>query len=346
MSVLILLFCGVWWTACSKSDSSPEPQPYLLQVPAGFPEWSDMPDNPMTVQGVELGRRLFYDKRLSGSNQISCASCHRQDLSFSDGVAFSNIGASGRPLHRHAPALINLLWTRQGLFWDGGSTNLESQAFAPLASEDEMHQDLWQLSEELREDPDYVRRFTQVFQDPEISAASVVKAIAQFERSLVSAGSRYDRYRQQESVAFSQAELRGRQLVQQLCSSCHAGELFTDNSFHNNGIDEDFSDESFDRLFTGRYRITQLPEDKGRFKTPTLRNLLLTAPYMHDGRFASLPEVLDHYQSGIKASATLDPSLPAGGLLFSKEDKQAILSFLATLTDSSFIRHKPFSNPF
>lgn len=325
------------------------PHPYTLEIPANFPVPPNDPDNPLTVEGVELGRMLFYDKRLSNSNQLSCASCHRQELAFSDGVALSNIGESGKMLPRHSPALINLAWALNGLFWDGGSTNLESQAFGPLTSEDEMHQNLSELEAELKAVPEYEERFQKAF-GGQIKSALIVKALAQFQRTLISGNSRYDRYvREEHGADLSSEESQGLALFTAKCKSCHSGELFTDNAFHNNGIDSDFSKNDLDGLYKGRFRISYNPSDLGKFKTPTLRNVMLTAPYMHDGRFATLQQVLEHYQSGVQVSPTIDQLLYQNegkpGIPMTGQQKKAIIAFLSSLTDEAFVQNKKLSDP-
>ncbi len=323
--------------------------PVDLDVPGNFPKPFNDPDNPLTKEGIALGKLLFYDTRLSGSNRLSCASCHQPELAFSDGVALSRIGESGKTLPRHSPALINLAWMTNGLFWDGGSTNLESQAFGPLTNEDEMHQNLSELEYELSQVPDYVRRFKLAFNSV-VKSAAIVKAIAQFERTLISGNSRYDQYsRKERNVILSAEELHGLVLVKTKCGGCHVGELFTDNSFHNNGLDDDFSNTTLDGLFQGRYRISYQLADLGKFKTPTLRNVMLTAPYMHDGRFATLDQVLTHYQHGIKSSLTTDQLLYQDngrpGIPLSITERSAIIAFLQSLTDNSFIQNKNLLKP-
>lgn len=349
--ILLQLFLLFTVVACQKKESKPEPQAFRLQVPANFPPVNEMESNPLTKEGVELGRRLFYDKRLSGNNQISCASCHQQQLGFADGVALNSIGVSGKLLLRNTQPLFNMAWINSGLFWDGGATNLESQAFAPLANPDEMHQDFFQLVEELKGIPDYVQRFRFVFGDVEIKTGYIAKALAQFQRTLISASSKYDLYKRKEQQVYLNAkELEGLAIVQSKCSGCHSSELFTDNLFHNNGIDADFSNSSAEGTFKGRFRITQNPADLGKYRTPTLRNVLLTAPYMHDGRFASIEEVLRHYSAGVRYSATLDTLVRQNGgipgIPLSEGEKQSIIAFLRTLSDSAFIRNQQFSNPF
>ncbi|MCF2443504.1 cytochrome-c peroxidase [Dyadobacter sp. CY345] len=333
-------------TACGKEESvDPEPLNFQFVVPDNFPQPVWDTENPMTRNGIELGRMLFYDVRLSGNNKISCASCHDQKLAFSDGKALSSNGVSGTVLHRHTPALINLAWANNGLFWDGGSTNLESQAFGPLTAADEMQQDLFELVDELNNVPEYVKQFDLVFED-KISSQNIVKALAQFQRTLVSSNSRYDKFRRNEPGGdLSPTELHGLELVRQKCQSCHAGELFTDNSFHNNGIDADFDNDQYEGLFQGRFRVSYNPADLGSFKTPTLRNVALTAPYMHDGRFTNLEDVIDHYSQKILVSPTLDKQIPNNGFQFSVVEKEAIMAFLKTLTDEEFVTNSEFSSP-
>ncbi|WP_439555553.1 cytochrome-c peroxidase [Dyadobacter sp.] len=347
IKTIAFLAAAVWsLSSCSsRQDMEPEPQAYSFQVPAHFPQPVFNTHNPMSREGIELGRKLFYDVRLSANNKVSCASCHDPKLAFTDGERFSKAGVSGTALHRHSPALFNLAWTNNGLFWDGGSTNLESQVFGPLTAHDEMAQNLYELVDELNAVPTYVSGFENAFQEP-VSSQNVAKALAQFQRSLVSAGSRYDRYRlNQTGGSLTSDELAGLTLVRQKCQGCHTGELFTDQSYHNNGIDADFSNMEHEGLYMGRYRISYDLADLGKFKTPSLRNVALTAPYMHDGRFSSLEDVLEHYSAGVKPSATLDARLPASGLSLSAQENKQIISFLHTLSDPDFTQNPEHQKP-
>lgn len=338
-------------SSCKKEEvmvTDDTPYAVRLEVPANFPKYIDDLDNPLTTEGIELGRLLFYDTRLSGNNKLSCSSCHKQNFAFSDAVALNNIGVSGQTLNRHSPALINLAWASNGLFWDGGVTNLESQAFAPLTSADEMHQNLTELEYELKQVPAYVKKFKLVFND-EIKSANVVKALSQFQRTLISGNSRYDKYiRKEEGATLSNLELNGLNLINSKCKSCHVGELFTDNGYHNNGLDAIFNDDH-EGIYQGRYRITHNPLDMGKFKTPTLRNVMLTAPYMHDGRLKTIDDVLEHYNAGLKSAETIDRLLFQNnnklGIPISSNEKEAIKAFLHALTDNDFISNKKFSNP-
>ncbi|REA60142.1 cytochrome-c peroxidase [Dyadobacter luteus] len=345
MKQIAFLAAALWLTSCSKNEIEPEPETYTFQVPKHFPQPVFDTHNAMSWQGIELGRKLFYDMRLSANNKVSCASCHDPKLAFTDGVQFSEAGVSGTALHRHSPALFNLAWANNGLFWDGGSTNLESQVFGPLTAHDEMAQNLYELIDELNAEADYVLRFQNTFSEP-VSSQNVAKALAQFQRSLVSASSKYDRYRlNSPGGSLTTDELAGMALVRQKCQSCHAGELFTDQGYHNNGIDSDFSNAEHEGLYMGRYRISYDLADVGKFKTPSLRNVALTAPYMHDGRFNSIEDVLTHYSEGVKESATLDPHLPPGGLKLTDQQKKQISAFLHTLTDIDFINNVNHQKP-
>ena len=330
-------------------DVETDNSPYDLRIPAFFPKAVDMPDNPLTEAGVELGRHLFYEPMLSATNTVSCATCHRQEKGFSDGLVLSNTGISGKALKRHSPALFNLAWADQGFFWDGGSKNLESQAFAPLAHPDEMGSYFPEMLSRLSSKEKYITLFQKAFNEAP-SAAGVAKALAQFQRTIISAESRYDLYRRgKTTTSLNASEVRGMNLVQQKCADCHSGELFTDKGFHNNGIDDDFSDDSHEEIYLGRYRMTRAFIDIGAFKTPSLRNVMVSAPYMHDGRFSSIDEVLEHYRSGIKESLYTDKLLYQSngnvGIPMTDQDVKDIKAFLSALTDEEFLKNKQYSNP-
>ncbi|MBX2844388.1 MAG: cytochrome-c peroxidase [Flammeovirgaceae bacterium] len=348
--ILFILLSG-FVIACDQ-DISPEITPTFIEldVPEYMGKTVPFPErNPFSKEGIELGRMLFYDPILSSNNQISCATCHKQELAFSDGVALSTLGVSGNTLQRHAPAIINLAWN-DGLFWDGGAKDLESLTFAPLAHPDEMNQDITELVEELKQIPDYRERFKKVFGKDTIQSALIVRALAQFQRSLISHNSKYDKYlRNEEGGTLNSLELKGMELVGKKCSNCHSGEFFTDFSYHNNGLDAVFPAEP-EHVGKGRNRVTLNPEELGAFKTPTLRNIMLTAPYMHDGRFKSIEEVLDHYAQNMVNSPTLDTTFILQnenfGVPLSEEEKEAIVAFFQTLTDFTFINNQAHSNPF
>lgn len=319
------------------------PTPWQPALPTNLPPTLPVPErNPLTREGVLLGRKLFYDVRLSGPNTVACATCHLPEKAFSDGVALASHGASGRPLPRHAPALQNLAWAT-GYFWDGGATDLESQAFGPIRNPDEMNQDLAALVTELGAVPEYPALFRAAFPALGLSTVTIARALAQFERTLITGNAPYDRWVRHEAGATLAADaVAGLAVVRQKCGACHAGDLFTDNAYHNNGLDTTYS-AALERLAWGRARITDQAADLGKYKTPTLRNVALTAPYMHDGRFPTLDAVLDHYDHGVLPSATLDAAVQPGGtpgLRLSPDERRQIMAFLQTLTDTTFT-HNP-----
>lgn len=320
-----------------------DPVVALLATPAHFPAQPVVSYNPTTLEGVVLGRILFYDPALSGNNRVSCATCHHPEKAFADGVARTSLGVSGRPLARNSPALINLAWDMGGFFWDGGATNLESQIIGPLSHPDEMNKNVATLAGELAANSDYVSRFKAAFPADAANAVStqnVLKALAQYMRTLVSANAPYDQF-VLGRVTQTALEKEGMAVFDATCASCHTRQtnLFMDGGFHNNGLDDTYSADD-ERIAMGRFRITEKAEDMGKFKTPTLRNLAYTAPYMHDGRFQTLEQVLDHYTSSLKPSATLDPVLRTTRLL--PNERRALLAFLSTLNDESFTTNPLF----
>lgn len=316
------------------------PRPLKLQYPAYFGNRIDVPDdNPTTVEGVALGRRLFYESALSANGKVSCASCHRQELAFTAGRRFSR-GIGFTATTRNSMSLVNLLWVRN-FFWDGRARGLEEQAATPLTHPDEMGQALCVSAEILQRNEDYRMRFREAFGTDTISGELICKALAQFERTLISADSRYDRYLRGEYLP-SDAEKSGIRLFFEGaggCGHCHGGPKTYNELYHNNGLDSLPADK-------GREALTGQLYDRGRFRVVSLRNIALTAPYMHDGRFTDLRQVLDHYGDHIAGSATLSPFLKAGGLGLSETEKNDIIAFLQMLTDSTFVKDKRFSNPF
>ncbi len=356
--------------ACASSDSiEPEqpfaPVPYPLKTPYYFGNNFQIPEeNPTTVEGVALGRMLFYEKRLSGNNTQSCASCHQQAKAFTDNKQFSK-GIEGALGVKNAMSLSNLLWTKR-FFWDGRSSSLEEQALIPIQDPLEMHETLENAVAKLQADADYPNKFRLAFGSDSVTAENIGKALAQFQRTLISDNSRYDQYlrgeyqpTEQEQLGLSMFQthpipeigLRGGN-----CGDCHvgamlSGELTAFQGFHNNGLDTD------ETLKSGLQNVTGNPFDKGKFKAPTLRNIALTAPYMHDGRFNTLEEVLEHYNEHVQRSQTLDPLIIEASneivingasiqLHLTHTEKEAIIAFLNMLTDSSFIQNEAFSNPF
>ncbi|HIG52748.1 MAG TPA: cytochrome-c peroxidase [Candidatus Latescibacteria bacterium] len=329
---LTLLLLG----ACSGGDkgttpASPHnPTPYALDVPAGFPLPEIPANNPLTIEGVELGRLLFTDPILSVDSTVACASCHLRESAFADARRFSK-GVNGLTSRNSMP-LFNLLWS-PSFFWDGRSASLEDQAIHPVQNPIEMGEDWSTVTAKLTRHPTYPRLFAQAFgADKPIGQKLAVQAIAQFERTLVSADTKYDRWLA-GTEEFTPEEERGFLLFhteQADCFHCHVAPLFTDNQFHNNGLDLDPADPGLARQTEGRL-------DRGKFKTPSLRNIEYTAPYMHDGRFQTLQEVIEHYNSGFHRSNLTDPlMLIRPGLNLNIKEKQSLISFLKTLSDPQF----------
>ncbi len=320
----------------ASDQTLPPPTPYQLTTPAFFPNLALPSSNPLTEEGIDLGRALFHDRMLSLDNTVSCADCHQQSVSFSDARILS-LGVDGKQGKRHSMPLINLAWATS-FFWDGRAPTLEQQALAPIKDRLEMNETMANVILKLREHDEYPKLFASAFGDRRITGRRISQAIAQFERTLISANSRYDRYLV-GAEEFTEEEKRGLELFNSEkaeCFHCHGTALFTDHKFHNNGLDEAPSD-------LGRALFTNEGRHRGLFKTPTLRNIAVTAPYMHDGRFSTLAEVIDFYDSGVKRSATLDPLMQDGRPLeLSDEEKAALIAFLSTLTDEEFLQTSSF----
>ncbi len=343
---LMVLFIAIG--SCDDDDAIDEngydPKPYALTVPDGFPPMDIPGDNPLTVKGVELGRMLFHDPILSADGSQSCASCHAQDFAFTDKNLRFSVGIDGLSGDRNAMAIINLGWS-SSFFWDGRAGSLEEQALGPVVNPIEMHNTWTNAVAQLQAHPDYPKRFFQAFGTDQIDSMLVVKAIAQFERTFISSDSPFD-LRERGEGNMSAAARRGEILFiteKGDCFHCHppSGMLFTDDRFHNNGLDSVFSD-------IGLGKITGNPNDNGKFKTPTLRNVEFTAPYMHDGRFQTLEEVVEFYTSGVTISPTIDPLMTKvnGRADLTDQDKADLVAFLKALSDSKFTSNSGFFSPF
>jgi len=293
--------------------------------------------NPPSAAAFALGRTLFYDARLSHDGSVSCGSCHQQAVAFANAGHRLSHGVRGQLGTRNAPALQNLRW-KVDFFWDGGPKNLETLLLALLTNPVEMDETLDNVLRKFNADANYPRRFAQVYGGAgPINSQQFLRALAQFTAVLTSANSRYDHnVRGEAGGTLTPAEQSGRVLFEAKCSSCYATDLFTDYSFRNNGLDRLFGADS------GRAHITGRASDVGRFRVPSLRNVALTAPYMHDGRLATLPAVLAHYAGGVQPSATLDTALqPPGGALgiaLTAQEQADLIAFLGTLTDEDFLR--------
>lgn len=339
----LVLILSTLLASCRKDEVNSAvasgPTPYALVIPRGLPPMQIPPNNPLTVEGVALGKKLFYDPILSGDNTISCGSCHRQSFAFTDSTLQFSIGIDQVAGTRNAMPLFNLGYARN-FFWDGGAANLESQVIGPITNPVEMHEDLANCIAELRAHPEYPGLFKAAFGTDSITTALMMKAVAQFERTILSGNSKYDAVQRGEAN-FTPEEQRGLDLFTDFqkgdCTHCHTlGSTFTDFEYRNTGLDSIPVD-------SGRAHITLLPADLGRFKTPSLRNIELTAPYMHDGRFNTLQEVMDHYNTGFHYTANLDPNLrnSTKGRM-SPQEMDDIIAFLKTLTDYSLLTNPIF----
>lgn len=315
--------------------------PYQFQLSATFPI-PDLPrDNPLLAERVELGKKLFFDPRLSINDQQSCADCHAPEKAFTDGRKTAR-GAEGAYGERNSMPLFNLAWKKE-FFWDGREKSLREQVLQPIQNPIEMHQSLTNLVVKLAHGTNnYPALFTAAFGSADITAEKVSLALENYLLTLTLFDSKFDRVLRGEE-SFTSEEQRGFELFSTEydprrgqfgadCFHCHGGPLFQSQTFANNGLEENFTDP-------GRGKITGRRSDDGKFSTPSLRNVALTAPYMHDGRFKTLEEAVEHYSTGVKRSATLDPNLakhPDGGVPLSAADKMALVAFLKTLTDETF----------
>ena len=339
---LLLMNCA------SKEEEIYTPIPYNLEIPILFADKLIAPiipvNNPLTEEGVALGKKLFFDKILSGDNSQSCATCHNPQKSFTDNKQFSN-GIAGNLGTRNTMPLFNLAWNFDERFaWDGKEFSLEKQALEPVSNPLEMHANWTIVADKLSQNSTYRTLFKEAFGTEKIDSILVTKAIAQFERTLISGSSKFDKYLRGETTLTSSEENGFNVFMDEAkgdCFHCHGSNnnpLWTDNKFHNNGLDTVFSD-------LGLGKITGDPNDNGKFKSPSLRNLTFTAPYMHDGRFATLDEVINHYSEGLQRSSTIDPlmkKIDQGGVNLSTKDKADLKAFLTSLSDFSFTSNTAF----
>lgn len=329
---------GIFLLSSCEKDMEKVPSGFEgFKAPGHFPPVVyQFDDNKVTKAGFELGRELFYEPLLSVNGKVSCASCHHHASGFSDEGHKKSLGHEGREGLRNSPSLANLAWYTS-FMWDGGVNHIEIMPLAPITDSLEMGEDIKNVLAKLQATDKYPPMFEKAFGSDEIKDSKpLLLALAQFMGMMVSDNSRYDQYLRGEAE-LNEEEKRGMELFNVKCASCHHGPLQTDFSFRNNGLDPAFSDQ-------GRGRITLDEGDMGKFKVPSLRNIELSSPYMHDGRFSTLEEVLDHYSGNIKDSPTLDPSL-RGGIEISQEEKKAIRAFLSTLTDYEYISNSKFSKP-
>lgn len=314
-----------------------------LKVPEGFPQVVLSKDNPITEEGVELGKKLFFDPILSKNNNVSCGSCHLQSMSFSDNRKLS-VGTNGENTKFHSMPLFNMAWMNE-FFWNGRAKSREEQALKPVVNPLEMDLSWTEAVARLQGDSDYPFLFNLAFGTFQIDSTLVAKALVQFEMTLISSNSKYDRFKRGEQ-AFTLEEEYGYTIFNTElgdCFHCHMDNgLVTDNGFHNNGLDTDAD------LKPGLFEVTNNPDDFGRFKTPTLRNLVFTAPYMHDGRFETIDQVIDFYSDSVQVNQTVDVLMKKahqGGISLKPDQKAALKAFLLTMTDSTILTNPAYQDP-
>ena len=330
MTKKICCYISCLWliVACSSATEKVDTSNYELQLPVHFPKPTIPINNPLTKEAIALGEKLFFDPILSRDSSIACNSCHHPQLAFSDSVAISS-GVDGRLGFRNAPTLMNVAWL-QLINKDGGVAKLDLQAMTPIEDQEEMDVSILKVAKRLNAQADYVDLANRAYQRP-LDAFVITRALASYLRTLISSNSPYDQFVAGDSIALSEAAIRGKELFfskKTNCSSCHSGFNFTNNEFENNGLYTLYKDN-------GRQRVTLLPEDEGKFRVPTLRNIELTAPYMHDGSLKTLKEVVNHYNIGGHSPANKSALIQALNLSASELDD--LESFLRSLTDEAFV---------
>jgi len=351
---LLVVSCGDNWGKKPHVTT-----PYVLQVPAGFPQPALPADNPLTVEGILLGRQLFFDPILSLDSSQSCGSCHNAAFGFTDHGLTYSLGVDGSVGDRNSMPLHNLAW-HQTFFWDGRAPSLREQSLEPISNPIEMKEDVLHVVEKLQRQPRYQDAFTAAFGDEEVTPERMGLAMEQFMLTILSGGdSKFDRFIA-GTESLTTEEALGLQLFNGEsnpnsptpgadCFHCHGGALFTNHKFMNNGLDSVLTD-------LGLGGVTGLTTDDGKFKVPSLRNIAYTAPYMHDGRFQTLEQVIEFYNSGVEPnSPNLDPSMigfiqthsgSTRGLNLTLTQRQAVVAFLNTFTDTRVETDTLYQNPF
>jgi cytochrome c peroxidase len=346
---VILLFCSlillaaVFISACKKNDVGSGEAPYNptyinFTIPAGWPTppTDIFANNRLTEEGFQLGKKLFYDGRLSKDGNFPCASCHQQFAAFATFDHDFSHGFDNSFTTRNAPALFNLAWMTK-MHWDGGINHIEVQPLAPMTAQNEMAETVENVLAKLRADASYPALFRSAFGNTDITSQRMLKTLAQFMGTIVSSDSKYDKVKRGEA-SFTATELNGYNFFKAKCETCHKEPLFTDNSFRNTGMAVNPFLNDY-----GRMRITTSPADSLKFKVPSLRNVELTFPYSHDGRFYTLSAALDHYRTGIiTTQSTLDPLL-VNRIPMTSTEKTDVINFLKTLTDTTMTNARRFA---
>lgn len=338
--LLLFIIAGtIVVNSCRKSGGERKaPTPLSLKIPEGFPNPAyNFGSNPLTEEGFQLGRKLFYEGLLSKDGNFPCSSCHQQFAAFANFDHDLSHGFNNQFTTRNSPGLFNLAWHKE-MHWDGGINHIEVQALAPITAPNEMAEDINNVIRKLQNHPRYPGLFAAAFGDKQINSQRILLALTQFVGSILSYNSKYDKVKRGEAV-FNDAEKNGYAIFQAKCNACHAEPLFTDLSFRNTGIPlNPFIKD------VGRMRITNKKEDSLKFKVPSLRNVFLTFPYGHDGRFVAVRSMLNHYSDGVQNDPNVDP-LVKNKIPLSNLEKFYLEEFLKTLTDSTLINDKRFSQP-
>lgn len=336
ISILFFLLITII-ISCKKENNTGIDENATLEIPTNFPMMKyDLASNPYSKEKQELGRKLFYDGRLSSNGNVSCGSCHQQFAAFAHAEHNVSHGVEDRLGTRNSPALFNVAW-QPSLFWDGGVFNLDLFHINPIENHVEMDNKIDTVINLLKRDKNYPTLFAKAFGNGEINSTKFFQALSIFVISIVSNDSKYDAYLAGKT-ALTTDEKDGLDLFEQKCSSCHTGILFSDFQFRNNGLPTTFD--------VGRYQISLIASDSFKFKTPSLRNIEKSSPYMHDGRFNTLEQVLNHYSGGVVRTNTLDTILQRNGQLgiqMTSDEKTKIIAFLKTLTDNKLLNDSRFS---
>jgi cytochrome c peroxidase len=334
--IIAVAFCSFLLDACRKKDKAPSATPMSLTIPGGFPAAITVfQNNPLTKEGFELGRKLFYDGRLSVDGNFPCSSCHNQAAGFGTYDHDLSHGYNDQHTTRNAPPIFNLAW-QKSFHWDGGITKLEDVAPVHITAPNEMAEKIDNVIGKLKTDAVYNNMFYAAFGDNIITAEKIYKSLAQFTGAIVSANSKYDRVKQGKE-SFTLTEQQGYEVFKTNCNSCHTEPLFTDFSYRTIGMDLNILKDA------GRMKITGLKEDSLKFRVPTLRNIGRTYPYMHDGQLYSLEDVLNHYAGLNTSFPNLDPLLK-NRIILNANEKNALKIFLYTLTDEEFLANKAYEH--
>ncbi len=338
ISLAVLFFTAQFFIGAKEIAGPGKPTYISFTIPPGWPKPAHdiFANNKLSEEGFQLGRKLFYDGRLSKDGNFPCASCHQQFAAFANYEHDFSHGFNNSFTTRNAPALFNLAWMPL-LHWDGSINHIEVQPLAPLTAHNEMAENIDSVLKKLKADTAYKRMFKAAFGDGIINSQRMLKALAQFTGCIVSSNSKYDKVQRGET-SFTQSELNGYNTFKAKCAGCHKEPLFTDNTFRNNGmpINTSLNDP-------GRMKVTGDRNDSLKFKVPSLRNVALTFPYMHDGRFTTLGLVIDHYRTGIQVNQSNLDSLLKNRLPMTNQEKNSLIYFLNTLTDSTLIHSARFA---